>query len=94
MRPVLGLLVQAARDEVREGGGEGLRRECGGGVVDDLREEHEGVRVGRREGRVRVVALGALDEGDAERPDVGGEGVRLAAEPLWRHVGVRAYEGG
>ena len=46
LRPVLGLLVQAARDKVRERGREGFRGERGCGVVDDLREEDKGVGVG------------------------------------------------
>mgnify|MGYP001314067961 CR=1 FL=1 len=61
---VLRLLVEAARDEVDEFGREGVHRERGRRVVDDLREQHEVVAVLVR--WVWVLAQGALDERDAE----------------------------
>ena len=43
--------------------------------------------------RVGELSQGALDECDAERPDVRREGVGLAAEALGRHVPARGGEG-
>ncbi len=65
-------------------------------LSDDIRQEidQSGSRLHLRAiGWKRETMLGDLEQGDAERPDVRGDGVRLTGDALGSHVVRRADEG-